>query len=187
MSDNLTTHGNLFYESMNIEPRNFREHMITLALLAAGCNHITEFGTSKGISTSALILARPKKLITYDILQNQRVTQLQTVAKAVDVEFEFKLQDTSKLEIIEHTDMLFIDSQHAEWQLMKELQLATYVSKYIAFHDTQTFGIQPEVENCGRGLLFALLPFMRRYREVWELHLHYANNNGFTVLHRRGA
>jgi len=184
-TDSHLAHLVLFEQALNSEPRNIREHLVTLSLLAAGCEHVTEFGTSKGISTSALLLARPQRLVTYDILQNERVTQLESVAKSIGVDFEFKLGDTAKLEAIEPTDMLFIDSQHTEQQLREELRFALFVRRYLVFHDTQTFGLYPEVADRGNGLLCALLPFLRRYCKAWSLAVHYSNNNGLTVLERR--
>lgn len=181
----------LFVESLHTGPGDIRDHLNTLALLAARCEHITEFGTSMGISTSALMLARPKRLITYDIARNPRVTKLEEVARLSGIDFSFRQESTSRLNNIEPTDMLFIDTLHVQAQLTAELNLATEVydgevRRYIVMHDTVTFGIYPEhpAPGSGRGLLFALLPFLRQNAARWRLAAHYQHNNGLTVLER---
>jgi len=175
----------LFEESLRVGPANIREHMILLSLLASQCNHVTEFGTSMGISTSALLLALPRRLITYDIIRHQRVDRLVEVADLAHIDFSFRLANTAKLSTIEETDMLFIDSAHVEEQLAAELAHAHQARRYLVFHDVETFGIQPEVSGRGRGLVFALLNFLRLYHDQWEVQAHYRNNNGLTVLRRR--
>ena len=181
----------LFVESLHNGPGDIRDHLNALALLAASCEHITEFGTSVGISTSALMLARPKRLITYDIVRSPRVDRLESVARQTGIEFSFRQQSTRQLGSIEDTDMLFIDTLHVQAQLAAELGLVAgeyscKVRKYIVMHDTVTFGIYPEhpASDSGRGLLFALLPFLRQHMTRWRLAAHYQHNNGLTVLER---
>jgi predicted O-methyltransferase YrrM len=176
----------LFVESLHNGPGDIRDHLNALALLAASCEHVTEFGTSVGISTSALMLARPKRLITYDITRNPRVSKLEEVARQAGIEFRFRQQSTRQLCELEPTDLLFIDTLHVQAQLTAELFWAPQVRRYIVMHDTVTFGTYPEhpAPDSGRGLLFALLPFLKENKAQWRLAAHYQHNNGLTVLER---
>jgi len=179
---------NLFEDALLNGPGDIREHLHTLALLACRCPHITEFGTSMGVSTSAFLLARPKKLITYDVIRNPRVTNLEATAFSAGIDFSFRNESTSALTAIEETDLLFIDTLHDDAQLRRELQLHPHVRKYIVLHDTVTFGMRPEMP--GRlpdvgGLFFALRSFLQSPANTWRLAVHYPHNNGLTVLERR--
>jgi cephalosporin hydroxylase len=84
--------------------------------------------------------------------------------------------------------MLFIDTWHCYDQLLAELTLhAPKVKKYIAFHDTQTYGTRSE-EFMGRvgsnGLLPAIIHYMIENPGVWQFKVHRTNNNGLTVIER---
>jgi hypothetical protein len=49
-------------------PSDINKHLQTLKLYASICDHITEMGVRKIISTYALLMGKPKKLISYDIV-----------------------------------------------------------------------------------------------------------------------
>jgi predicted O-methyltransferase YrrM len=183
MNPNPATLTELFNDAYVFGPGDFRDHMHTLTLLAAQCLHITEFGTSCGISTSALMFAQPQRLITYDIRRHERVAVLERLAAAKGIAFEFRQQSTAALLDIEETDLLFIDTWHVACQLEKELKHAARVRRYIVMHDTVTFGTRPESGN-EQGLLSALVPFLKVTKGHWRLSVHYPHNNGLTVLHR---
>ncbi len=89
---------------------------------------------------------------------------------------------------IDETDLLFIDTWHCYDQLYAELtKHAPKVKKYIAFHDTQTYGTRSE-EFMGRvgsnGLLPAIIHYMIDNPDVWRFKTHRTNNNGLTVIER---
>ena len=89
---------------------------------------------------------------------------------------------------IDETDLLFIDTWHCYEQLRLELRRhASKVKKYIAFHDTQTYGTRSE-EFMGRvgsnGLLPAIIHFLIDTPNEWKFKIHRTNNNGLTVLER---
>ena len=46
---------------------DINEHLLAINELASGCEHITEFGVRNVVSTWALLAARPKRLVCYDI------------------------------------------------------------------------------------------------------------------------
>ena len=78
--------------------------------------------------------------------------------------------------------MALLDQLYAE--LTKH---APKVKKYIAFHDTQTYGTRSE-EFMGRvgsnGLLPAIIHYMIDNPDVWRFKTHRTNNNGLTVIER---
>ena len=48
-------------------PSDIYQHLPTLLKYGKECNHITEFGVRGIVSTWALLMAQPEKLISYDI------------------------------------------------------------------------------------------------------------------------
>jgi hypothetical protein len=83
---------------------------------------------------------------------------------------------------IEPTDLLFIDTRHDYDQLRRELDRhAAQVRRYIALHDTTTFGADGETPGC-RGLWPAVEEFLAAgdFRPARRD----TNNNGLTVLER---
>lgn len=110
-------------------------HVWTLRDIAAECDDVTEFGVRAGISTAALMKGKPKKLTSYDIEPFEHVVEYTAIAEANGIEFAFKRQDDCK-ELIAATDFLFIDTDHVESQLRRELDMhAKQVRKFLGFHD----------------------------------------------------
>ena len=84
---------------------------------------------------------------------------------------------------IEPTDLLFIDTFHVYQQLRRELELhADRVRRFIALHDTTTFGETGEHES-SRGLWPAIVEFLAGSSQ-WRVAARYHNNNGLTILER---
>lgn len=78
----------------------------------------------------------------------------------------------------------FIDTLHTYDQLKQELRLhGNKAKKFIAFHDTHTFGINGEDQKDKKGLLPAIIEFMID-NPHWNFKIHKTNNNGMTVLER---
>jgi hypothetical protein len=103
---------------------------------------------------------------------------------------------------IEDTELLFIDTLHTYQQLSSELKLhSEKVSKYIILHDTVYFGRVDEKiyshaseiikndkdnKNNKSGLMTSVEDFLNSdYGFKWEIHKHYENNNGLTILKRK--
>jgi hypothetical protein len=81
---------------------DLQEHCPTLAALARECRHVTEFGTGAGVSTVALLYARPGRLVGYD---RERYPQMDRLAaRAGRTEFVFHQADVLQVEI-EETDL----------------------------------------------------------------------------------
>jgi hypothetical protein len=160
------------------------EHLPTLKKYSEECEHITEMGVRYVVSTYAFMMGYPKKLISIDILpvENFGINRedLKNLAYENNIDFEFIVGDTTKIEI-EETDLLFIDTWHVYQQLIKELELhSNKVKKYIILHDTTTFGEHGEC-NEGDGLWKAVEEFLSLNLN-WVIEERYINNNGLTIL-----
>lgn len=197
------------YELLCHTPSDIHEHLPTLRAYASECEHVTEAGVRYVVSTFALLLGKPKRLVSVDIVHpNDMVGGENGVIKGKDefalatsfaiengVDFQFVLGNTLTIDL-EPTDLLFLDTLHQYNQLCLELERhSEKVRKYILLHDTQSFRYRDE-ENANesvirnqtdkKGLQLAITEFLESHCE-WELHEEYTNNNGLTVLKRKDA
>jgi len=174
----------LYNEKCSI-PSDIHEHLPTLKRYAEECEHVTEMGVRWVVSTYALLMGKPKKMISYDI----NGINWQPIAEMVkgDTEFEFKVANTLHLEI-EETDLLFIDTLHNYNQLKGELEIhGNKANKYLVFHDTTSFEYFGESYNGNigeRGIWYAIEEFLEA-NPHWELAERFTNNNGLTILKRK--
>jgi hypothetical protein len=156
-------------------PSDINEHLPLLYRLAGECSHVTEFGVRSGNSTVAFLAALEVKqghLVSYDI----------SPTGGTFAGWEFRLADTSTLADIEPTDLLFIDTLHNYAQLTAELKHANRARRFLAFHDTVTFGFLDET-GYGRGLMPAINEFLAA-NPHWQCYEDHRNNNGLLVLAR---
>ena len=175
---------------------DINQNLPVLYEIAKECSHITEFGVRTGSSTRAF-LNTSAKLRSYDLSIDSNVNHLFDVAKKQGKDVSYVEADVLNIEI-EDTDLLFIDTWHQYEQLKHELQThSKKVKKYIAFHDTQTYGVTGEkcsnassgeivtgyIEN-PMGLLPAIIEFTISNPE-WQFKVHKTNNNGLTVLEKK--
>ena len=177
---------------------DINEHLETIKNFASECEHITEMGVRSVVSTWAFLAAKPKRLVSMDIVQCP-VQDAAIAANNEGIDFEFIVADTSNPQLdIEPTDLLFIDTWHVYDQLKIEFKLhSNKVKKYIILHDTTTFG---EVGESGsdliinpvtgqmemmrkRGLWPAVEEFLAENTN-WTLKERFTNNNGLTILQR---
>lgn len=165
---------------------DINEHVPTLREYASKCDHVTEMGVRSVVSTYGIMMGKPKVMKSYDVIPVESFgvprTYLTELAKENGVDFEFTAADVLQIEI-EETDMLFIDTLHTYNQLKQELALhAGKVKKYLAFHDTTTYG---EIAEGGQGV--GLWPAIEEFLQDnpnWVVERKDTNNNGFTVLRR---
>jgi hypothetical protein len=189
-------------------PSDIHQHLPILRELAESCEHVTEFGTRRANgSTLAFLAAQPAVFIAWDInpwsIVQQRVADL--LSMGIDeqgrwsgrigrTDFQPRCGDTLAIEPIEHTDLLFIDTYHTRTQLLAELARhcdpgsnpgkTLRVRKYLAFHDTSTFGERGE-DGSEPGLLDAVRYYQRKFAfPLWGLKYQHTNNNGLIVLER---
>lgn len=165
--------------------RDFYLHMPVLRNLAKECGQVTEFGIAEGQSTRAL-LVEPVTLRSYDLKLYTSVQQLFELARSMGKDAYCFNADTLTLDIDE-TDLLFIDTWHVYPQLKQELtRHHSRVRKYIAMHDTHTFGTSGETDKPDVGLLPAILEFLAE-TPGWRVKSHSTVCNGLTVLERVAA
>jgi hypothetical protein len=173
------------YEELCTRPSDINEHLPTLKKYANECEHITEMGVRWVVSTYALLMGKPKKLISYDI-NPINSEPIQEMVKDV-TDFKFSVANTLDLEI-EETDLLFIDTLHNYNQLRGELELhGNKAKKYIIFHDTTAFewigeSYEGKVDEIG---LWPAIEWFLENNTNWELYERFTNNNGLTILKRK--
>jgi len=164
-------------------PSDINEHLPTLYKYAKKCNHVTEMGVRNVVSTYALALGGPKKLICYDIV-NCDVSLLEESVKHF-IDFKFVKANTLKI-TIEPTELLFIDTLHNYNQLSAELKLhAGKVSKYIIFHDTTSYEKYGESYQPIREPVIGIWPAIEEFliaNPEWVIAERFTNNNGLTIL-----
>jgi hypothetical protein len=177
---------------------DINEHLPVLKKYAEQCDHVTEMGVRYIVSTFALVLAKPKKLIAIDLFHpshygdHHRLDSISKYAKDNSIDFSFKLQNTLDC-TIEPTDMLFIDTLHRYGQLKAELERhVKNVKKYLVFHDTTSFENtdepyyyeNPRLDTSKTGLWPAIQEFLDSNTE-WEIAERFTNNNGLTILQKK--
>lgn len=172
-------------------PSDINEHLPLLRKLASECEHVTEMGTrwANG-STVAFLAAQPKEFIAWDIdpysIVSQRVADLITLNQGGRTFFQPRVGSTLSINI-EPTELLFIDTLHTAKQLFAELvrhgdPAKKLVSKYLVFHDTETFGMKGE-DGSEPGLRMAIRKFQKEEAfPLWQLIEDRRNNNGLVVL-----
>jgi hypothetical protein len=172
----------LEYERATKTPSDINENVHLLYELAQQCETVVEMGVRTGVSTRAFLNTHTK-LISYDIYIDKEVAALFEMARIEGKNAQYIKADVLNIEIDE-TDLLFIDTLHTYSQLSKELKLhGNKAKKYLAFHDTHTFGLTGEVGNDRKGLMTAIIEFMID-NPHWRFKTHTTNNNGFTILER---
>jgi hypothetical protein len=183
-----------FFNRLCTTPSDINEHLPTLKKYATGCDRVVEMGVRAVVSTWALLAAKPKQMVSYDIQSHQNIGAALGAARQAGIDYEFRVADTLRL-TLEPTDFLFIDTLHTYLQLSQELRLhADKVTKFIALHDTETFGRKDEQlyahasdlakgSSAKTGLMTAAEDFLAEHPE-WQIAEHFPNNNGLTVLRR---
>lgn len=185
------------FEKVVKSPSDINEHLELLRGLASECEHVTEFGARARASTIALLAGQPTKLISWDInpgaVVNAQVAALYQMTGRTTL--EVRVGNTLEISPIEQTDLLFIDTLHTARQLKAELErhCDPYLpsgrrwlqpTKYLAFHDTVTFGYMGEDGTEG-GLRTAIRWFQKEFAfPLWKLKVDRQNNNGLVVLER---
>ena len=191
------------FNQLCLSPSDINEHLPTIKKYAEECETIVELGVRIPISTFALMMGKPKKLTSVDILHPNHFGggyELELVyeyAKQENIEFSFILNDSISFDF-EKCDLLFIDTWHTYKQLISELIThQERVSKYIILHDTTTYTFDdeanwaqsPESNFAGeekKGLWRAVEDFLVHFPN-WELYERYTNNNGLSILKRKNG
>jgi len=170
------------YQLAKSIPSDINENVHILYDLAKECKTVIEMGVRTGVSTRAF-LNTDVELLSFDIVLNEQVAKLFDQAKKQGKKVNYIKENVLEIEIDE-TDLIFIDTLHTYDQLKQELKLhGNKAKKYIAFHDTYTFGLRGEDGKDKKGLMTAIIEFVAE-NPYWKFKIHKTNNNGFTVLER---
>ena len=104
------------------------------------------------------------------------------MAVAGRTDFVFRREDVLEAEPIGFTDFLLLDSLHTEDQVHGELiRHGHRVTRWLAFHDTTTFGERGE--DGERGIMHAIRRWMKDNPE-WVTTYKSHHNNGLLILSR---
>ena len=164
---------------------NLSEHMDTLVRYGHECQHITEFGS--GVmdgSTIAFLMARPRKLVSVDLVSPDIVHETEVLATVMGIDFVFVNANDLDLEL-EETDLLFIDSLHDYEHLKSQLEkYSCWVRKFIIIHDTEVHAERGQTEG-HNGLRPAIDEFLNQNHD-WNPHEKFTNCFGLQVLKRNG-
>lgn len=172
---------NKLYQEKCNEQSDIYYHLPKLKELSSESNHVTEFGVRSGSSTIALLSGEPEVLISYDI--NPAPQYLLELKHKTN--FQFNQKNVLNV-TIEPTDFLFIDTLHNYEQLSRELNLhSSKVKKWIAFHDTETYGLVGENYEGKhlQGLRKAINEFLE-WNPNWSMVYHTSKNNGLSVIEK---
>lgn len=179
---NRTDDLEVIYNMCVVHECDTNELFPTLRAYAEKCDHVTEFGVRGVFTTWAFLARRPKRMVSYDIEYNANIEGAKKEAAKGGISFEFRLENTLKADI-EPTDLLFIDTTHTYAHLKAELDRhAGKVSKFIAIHDTESFGLIGE--DKGPGEKQAIDEFLDTHPE-WRQKEHMTISNGLTILERK--
>lgn len=175
-------------------PRDLNEHMAKLRELASQAGRVTEF-TSRRESTVAFLAAEPmpRRLVSYqkeDDAVRDHLHRLVLAKNNADpsqaTEFTTVFGgDSLKVDKIEPTDLLFIDTAHNAERVYAELtRHAEQVSARIVFHDTAIYG--EKGDDGGPGLLVGIRRWLAEHPE-WSVIYHTNEQYGLTVISRDPA
>lgn len=171
------------FEEAKAKPSDINEHLDTLSAYARLCDTVVEFGCRWGISTTAFLMASPKKLVSYDIeIYSQMEYLKQIAAEESMTEFLVRCENVLFADV-EETDLLFLDSYHVYEQVLYELVFHSHkVRKFLVFHDTESFGDKGQSDGY-EGIKRAINGFLT-YHPEWVKIDERKNNNGLIVLAR---
>lgn len=192
-------------------PSDINEHMPTLRRYAAACPHgqVAELGVRGVVSTWALLAGLADRRVPGAHLWSVDIAPVDigaptAAAKTLGIDMTFIQTDSATVELPE-VDMMFIDTWHVYAHLRRELaKHAPRVRMWILLHDTegdrdvgetvrlgqdaraQAMSSGYQVAEITQGLRRAVLEFLTVNNE-WDVVQHYRNNNGLSVLARRGT
>ena len=167
------------YERRAAEWSDVQSHLPLLRDLAAQCDHVTEFGTRHGYSTTAFLAGLPTdgRLVSYDIDPG-------CGALFDDPRWTFRCADTGTLEAIDPTDLLLVDTLHTAEHVTNEIRHADAARRFVVFHDTVLFGSADETTGQPPGIMHAILEWMADNTH-WRVLSHSYESCGLLVLERR--
>lgn len=198
----------LKYSYASTIPSDVYEHVPVIWGYVSQYPVATEIGVRNVVSSWAFAKAGMERIsagnpFTYRAVDITRAKEVDDIVRVMhecpSINFSFIEGDDLVIKPW-HTDVLLIDTWHVYRQLNAELRLwAPFVSRYILFHDTETFGNTDEGfgghggkpideslydERSNQGLMPAIEQYLADHPE-WVIYEKKNNNNGLTVLIRR--
>lgn len=184
------------YDKLCATPSSINEHLPTLRAYASRCESVAEFGVDIGQSTTAFLMAQPKILTSYDLVQRPELEELFSTASVCERTEQwircqigstwwwFEKRDSRTCRIAPPVDLLFIDSAHCYDQLITELtRHHAQVKRWLVLHDTVAYGEYGEAGPPQPGLTPAIDEFLAHHPE-WVRFEQFSNNNGLLILER---
>lgn len=203
------------YNLAKDRPSNVNEHIPILADYTSKCASVCEMGLNEMTTTWAFLKGlrfnkkKKKHWVGVDISGKPQVYEnVKDIAKRNSIVMDF-VQGDSSLVDIPNVDLLFIDTIHMYGLLKRELEKHhNIVNKYIIIHNTFVDAEFSEIvrmcfykhnnvkdimkhysfsndEVC-KGLKQAIVDFLEEHPE-WQIDKQLPNNNGLTVLARKGT
>lgn len=197
------------YENMCNNPSDINEHLPTLYKYATECESILETGVRGCISSWAFVYGllnnnRIERKILLNDIDKCDIELLLKLTKNENIKIEYQWINNLELILETNYDMIFIDTWHIYGQLKRELEkFSKRSNKYIIMHDTTVDEIYGESVRCGWdiheqsiqsgypveeikcGIWKAVVDFLCN-NEDWILKERFMNNNGLTILERKG-
>jgi len=171
------------YKRKRAEISDMMAHMEIITHFATGCQTIAEFGVRTGRSTIALLMAKPKSMVSVDVKPFEDEEEYSEACGKEGIVWKFIQADDLKIRL-SLVDLLFIDTDHIYPQLHNELTLhAHYVKKYIILHD-----MHMPPWSCYGDTSALMWKAVGELMATGEWYLHYDDNQnyGLTVLGRTG-
>lgn len=162
------------YTELLNTPSDVNMHFPTIRKYVKEGDIVVELGVRHCVSTWALLVNKPRHLISVDIIRppEENLLQVEEAAKEQGSSFNFILQDSTNIEIQPACDVLFVDTLHLYSHLTKELwRHAGRTKKFIIFHDY----LIPEVGACIHDFL---------YNPDWEWQEINGEGTGLAVVKR---
>jgi len=169
------------YAKLCATPSSINELLPILRSYAERCESVAEFGVDIGQSTTAFLMAQPKRLISVDTCRRPEIDEIGRMVGATKWMF---LHTSSLACTLPEVDLLLIDSAHCYDQLIAELSLHhSSVRKWIVLHDTVAYGTYGEAGPPQLGITPAIEEFLARHPE-WVKLEEFTHNNGLLILER---
>lgn len=176
------------YDRLVKTPSDINEHLPKIKELASLCDHVVEFGTRGGASTTAIIAGKPKRVTTYDTNPACGCSELMKIASDVEVVFRHGPEfNTATMPVIDKCDMLLVDTLHTADHVSAELMRhSPSVKKFIVLHDTQApWGQLDEGGGSGGGVTAGIARWTNSKQGAgWRLVYDAKNNHGLQVWGR---
>lgn len=151
---------------------------------------VVEFGVRGIVTTWAFLAARPSSLVSVDIVAppDSELDVVRACAAEEGIDFRFDLGDTLEIAPVS-CHLLFIDTLHTAAQFRAELaRHAAGVTRFIAMHDTISFGFTGE-DGSTPGLQDVVEELVAggiAGTGKWALRWHDERCNGLAIVERVG-